>query len=158
MPECIFFLTRIFPWKDRLADVALVRKNIDQRKPVFWQILHSIFPVSYSAFANKSPLSYQLLQLLKYSGCEVIVVFLTLFLVGRFWEPLTSCWFSFKKTVERVGPLTWNFMTFPKIYFVRSLFKWNNKKICHCCWNGTCLAGAVGPFFEFFIMKFWLLW
>ena len=35
MPEYGFSLTRIFPYKDRIGDAALIRENMDQRKPVF---------------------------------------------------------------------------------------------------------------------------
>ena len=50
--------------------------------------LLTIFPVSHSAFANKPPLSYQrLCNFWNAVVVIVIVVFLTLFLLGRFWEP-----------------------------------------------------------------------
>ena len=33
MPEYVFFLTRIFPVKDRIFDLAFARENTSQRKP-----------------------------------------------------------------------------------------------------------------------------
>ena len=50
-------------------------------------------------------------------------------------------------TFERVGLMTWNFVTSSKIYSVGRSRKWNWD--CHCYWNGTCLADGVRPIFDF---------
>ena len=41
MPEYGFPLTRIFPYKDKIYDYVFIREDTGQRKPVFWNILHS---------------------------------------------------------------------------------------------------------------------
>ena len=35
MPEYLFSLTRIFPYKEIIVDFVLFRKNASHRKPVF---------------------------------------------------------------------------------------------------------------------------
>ena len=41
MPKHGFPLTRLFPYKDRIYDSVLIRRNLGQRKPVFWYILRT---------------------------------------------------------------------------------------------------------------------
>ena len=41
MPKHGFPLTRLFPYKDRIYDSVFIRKNLGQRKPVFWYILRT---------------------------------------------------------------------------------------------------------------------
>ena len=48
-----FSLTRIFPYKDKFCDSVLILENMDQKKPVFWNILHS----SYSLWSAQEPIS-----------------------------------------------------------------------------------------------------
>ena len=42
MPDYNFPLTLIFPYEDRVAQCVLIREITDQRKPVFWHMLHGV--------------------------------------------------------------------------------------------------------------------
>ena len=41
MPKYGFPLTGLFPYKARIYDSVFIRKNLGQRKPVFWYILRT---------------------------------------------------------------------------------------------------------------------
>ena len=42
MPEYMFSLTFIFPYKDIFFESVLIRVNMDQRKPMSWHTLRSV--------------------------------------------------------------------------------------------------------------------
>lgn len=52
MPEYGFSLICIFPHKERIYNLVLTRKNVDQRKPLFWHVLCSD-PVVVNLVAQK---------------------------------------------------------------------------------------------------------
>ena len=41
MPEYGFCVTHIFTFQDRICDATIMRKNVGQKKPVFWYVLRS---------------------------------------------------------------------------------------------------------------------
>ena len=42
VPEYRFTLTRIFPYKNKIADFVFIREKLSQTKPKFRYILHSV--------------------------------------------------------------------------------------------------------------------
>ena len=42
VPEYRFTLTRIFPYKNKIADFVFIREKLSQTKPKFRYVLHSV--------------------------------------------------------------------------------------------------------------------